>query len=370
MANRPSRLVIPVQSRSYDNLFHGRYPGGNAPQILSAAAVGSAAAAGTLKVGAGLFAATIASLLAGASLTTGGGAAPGAPSSVMMILQGQTATNSGTLTGSNDFIPQNANSLTITWVQGAPGNNSISQNKIYRSVNGGGYTLYATITAATSYTDTAATACVGYPVGSGPDFYSGNGYCYQVTAVDTANNESPRSASMVAPYVLNGAGILTGGDFNGPDCTTTYNNATGPMMAGRTANVKMHINTAFGIWLPWAGNGATEWNLNIRAFNYFNIWVAAGQAASALQFAPVRVGDQPIRNSGGGQLTIPSSTYAALVSGTYVLIKIPLNVMMLDYTNSPVSGSQQHAFYKTNVQTTKGSGGEDFYVGDMFFSEA
>lgn len=74
MANRPSQLWIPVKSRSYDNLYHGRFPTGNAPQILTGAAVAQAVAGANLRSGAGLAggaaaAAAASGLLAGTSGT-------------------------------------------------------------------------------------------------------------------------------------------------------------------------------------------------------------------------------------------------------------------------------------------------------------
>lgn len=301
-----------------------------------------------------------------AGVASGG---PSAPSGLYMDLQGQTAQNlgSGPQPGSNDFIPHDQSFTHMIWTQGTPGGSAIVSNRIRRRVNQGSRSSYAVIPVATSYGDVAAPVSVGYPAGIGPNFYPGNGYGYTVTAIDALGNESAESAPMTAPYFLGGLQVLNGGDFSGSGMVVVYNNTTGPMMPGRTTNVKMTTNGAFGDAVVYAGNGATQWNLNLANYNFINMWVAAGQAGSSLQFAPLRVGDVPIHNSTQGQLVIPSSTYATLISGTYVLVKIPLNVFLMDWTSgSPV---QQTSWYKTNFQDTSSTIGNVYYVGDWYWSE-
>ena len=68
--------------------------------------------------------------------------------------------------------------VNLTWVQSSSPN--VAQNKIYRStVNGGPYTLVATIAAATSFNNTGLT--------------SGTTYYYVATAVNSGGLESAAS---------------------------------------------------------------------------------------------------------------------------------------------------------------------------------
>lgn len=302
----------------------------------------------------------------------------GAPTNLIMDLQGQTTQNgSGGVTVNNDFIPGSPNFTHMTWTQGSTGTFPITQNRIRRrtvpvTAAGRGAegvrTVYATVAAATAYSDVSAPNSTGYPAGGGPNYYVGQGYGYTVACVDSQGNEGPESATMVAPYFLGGLQVLNGGDFSGAGMTVVYNNATGPMRPGRTTNVKMTATSAFGDAVVYAGNGSVQWNLNIANYNFINMWVAAGQAGSSLQFAPLRVGDKPINAQGGGQLQIQSSPYATLQNGVYVNIKIPLSTFMTDWTSG--SGVQLTSWYKTNFQDASSSTGNVYYIGDWYFSEA
>ena len=54
-----------------------------------------------------------------------------------------------------------------------------------------------------AYVDTSNSPAVGYPQGSGPDYYPGSGYQYEVSAVDSTGLEGALSAPMIAVYFGN-----------------------------------------------------------------------------------------------------------------------------------------------------------------------
>lgn len=294
---------------------------------------------------------------------------PQAPTNAYMDLQGQDAQNKGTgpQPVSNDYIPQFQSHTHIVWTQGVAGTFPIALNRIRRRVNQGTRQFLTDIPVGTAFLDTNAPNSVGFPAGAGPNFYPGTGYGYTVSCIDSQGNEGPESLPVVAPYFLGGLQVLNGGDFSGAGMAVTYNNVTGPMRPGRTTNIKMVTTSAFGDAVVYAGNGATQWNLNIANYNFINMWVAAGQAGSALQFAPLRVGDKPINDSTQNQLLISSSNYATLISGVYVNIKIPLSAFMTDFTSG--SGVQQTSWYKTNFQDASSTIGNTYYIGDWYWSE-
>src|SRR5579862_5342289 len=99
---------------------------------------------------------------------SGGSTPPGAPSNLYLVAAGQTAFGTTDSCSGVCPAPTNANTLTITWTQCTAGAHTVSQNRIYRSVNGAGFgsTPYQTISAATSYVDSVATAATGVNFGS------------------------------------------------------------------------------------------------------------------------------------------------------------------------------------------------------------
>lgn len=274
---------------------------------------------------------------------------------LLMDLQGQTSSNSTPSAPTPPF----PNQQKIRWdaVSGATGYN------IYRSVNGGAFgSVYAT-SATNSYTDLAATLCVNGTAGAGPDFYVPNIYLYKVSAT-AGVIEGPQSATQSCIYYANGVQEHTGGDFNN-GATTDYANTGGSPQGGHTLCMLMTTTAAFGEWIPWAGNLSTQWNLPLGAYNYFQLDVKANQSSS-LQFVPIRVGDVAIQAQGGGQIILPSTSYATLVNGSWVTIKIPLSDLMTDWTSG--SGVQQETWYKCGIQSTSGSTGQSFYVDNVTFT--
>lgn len=273
---------------------------------------------------------------------------------LLLDLQGQTSSNST----SSPPTPPFPNQQKIRWtaVAFATGYN------IARSVNGSSFIFYDS-TASTSYIDLAATLCVNGTAGAGPDFYVPNTYQYKVSATALGFTEGPQSATQSCIYYANGVQEHTGGDFNN-GCTSVYNSTSGSPQGGHTQCLQNTTTSAFGEWLPWAGNLATQWNLALGAYNFFQLDVNMGQSGG-LQFIPIRVGDVAIQAQAGGQLILQSTTYATLIAGTWVTIKIPLSDLMTDWTSG--SGVQQHTFYKVGIQSTSGSTGQVFFVDNAMF---
>lgn len=276
---------------------------------------------------------------------------------LLLVLQGQTSSNS---TGSPP-TPPFPNQQGIKWDTAA----TATGYNIYRATTAAGpfNTVYAT-SGTTSYTDINAILCVNGTAGAGPDYYVANNYFYKVSGTNAAG-EGTLSATQSCIYYANGVQDHTGGDFN-TGATTDYVNATGTPQGGHTLCLKMTTTGGFGDWLPWAGNNATQWNLPVGTYSYFQLDVKAMQSGSSLQFAPLRVGDVAINAQGGGQLVVQSTDYAALVNGSWVTIKIPLSVLLKDYTSG--SGVQQHAWYKCNVQDTNGAAGQVYFIDNVMFT--
>lgn len=275
---------------------------------------------------------------------------------LLMDLQGQSSSNSTP----SPPTPPLPNQQRLRWdvVAGATGYN------IWRSVNGGAFTLYDT-SPTNSYTDLAATLCVNGTAGAGPDFYPANVYRYKIAATAPGFTTGLLSATQSCIYYANGVQEHTGGDFNA-NMTSDYASNTGAPQGGHTLCLKNTTSGVFGDWIPWAGNLATQWNLTIGAYNFLRLDVKAMQTGSGLQFAPIRVGDVAIQAQGGGQLLIQSTAYAPLVNGVWVTLIIPLSDLMTDWTSG--SGVQLHAFYKTNVQDTIGTVGNIYYFDNVMFT--
>jgi hypothetical protein len=72
--------------------------------------------------------------------------------------------------------------VSLSWTQSTSPN--ITQNKVYRQFESNGYTLLATLSATTSYTDSSTS--------------KGTNYCYEVTAVNASGQESSASSPACA----------------------------------------------------------------------------------------------------------------------------------------------------------------------------
>jgi hypothetical protein len=322
---------------------------------------------------------------------------PTAPTFAQQLLQGQTAWAQSTWqSGTSDFQPQSPNYILAGFKQGAAGSNPIASTNVYRSQNGAAFSLYDNITAASSatlygnyvsaagtvtgvtlndstpaggwpiqnavdhcYADNAAGSATGYPQGSGPNFYQGNGYAYQFSHVDSLGNEGPRSASSIIVYFQNGLLITCGGTFNGTLNFQATDGGVCPSGAAQTAKfVSVGGNNLIN---PFASYSAVRWNLNLRGYNYMNFAIKPGQAGSSLQMLALRVGDHNINSSAGNGNVVQLSNYGTLTNGAYTNFKVPLADIETDF-----QFGQQTSWYKMDLQSNGGDG--TFWIDNWNFS--
>ena len=306
---------------------------------------------------------TVVSSLGAASGTTG------APTLVQMLLQGQTSQNQASYPGgSNGYQPQSPNYTMIGWLSV----NGATSYNIYRATIPVGsqntspsYSAYASISASAAasaysgyvsgsggapyqnavncaYGDTVATNCVN-GVQGGPEYWAATGYSYKVTAV-VGGTESAQSAPHVGVYVSNGVKVLYITSFNYDPVANSTAGGTNPN-TGNSQTVLWNSGSS-PYWNPYVGNGGTTWNLNVRAFNYFQFWIKADQNDSgSLATASEQEGDNLINTPTNGTNGTPFASYSTpsgnLQSGVWTLVKIPLSVLMTDVTRG-----RQNTHYK------------------------
>lgn len=299
----------------------------------------------------------------GANNLTGGSVA--GPTGLVMTLQGQTSANNTP----SPPTPTSPNSQTLSWnaVTGA------TAYKIYRSVNGGAFVLYASPAGTvTTFTDGAATNCVNGTAGATQPQYAANTYLYKVTAV-VSGVESSQSATQSAIFYQNGVRTCNGGDLDFGGMTSNYNDTTGAPQGG-TADILNTVTGAFAGWLPYSGNDATQWNMWLGPYNYLYIDLKPSVANQIWNIYFARVGDILIYNSGGGTnvITINASTpYGpAPQLGVWATYKIPLATILKDYGSPAFSGGpvQQNAFYKFAVQDQTGLTNNRWWVDNVIFA--
>lgn len=319
----------------------------------------------------------------------GGGVAPNAPASLQSILEAQTQQAQGVANGL-DFQPQSIDSRTLGWL--APtvgvGQAALASYNLYRSDNP--TTVYANVTESTAtsnygtyvtnsantvpgsggqtgpwplqalvnraITDSACTNAVGYPQGSGPDFYQGNALQYQVTAKDVNGLESAKSATMVKWFMSNGVLITCGGTFNGTMTTGDTGGGTNPF-TGNSQAVKWVTAGTFDLINPFFDFGDTRWSGNIAPFTNLNLYIKGAQATGlqihALRRIPTGSGDQDIFASAGNPLTVAVGT----TSTSWQLFQISLASIQTDY-----QFGQQTTGYKWDLQITSGGAGQSFWL--------
>jgi hypothetical protein len=291
-----------------------------------------------------------------------------APTQVQLLLQGQTAQNLGTQTG-NPFVPQSPNYTMIGYL----GVSGATSYKIYRATipvgsqaTGLTYTAYATQTAAAAaaaysgyvsgsgsaphsvavncaYGDTAATGCVATAQGAGNDYWPGTGYSYKVSAI-VGGVEGPQSAAHFGAYASNGVRVLYLNSFNNDPNTAATNGGTTP--GGNTMTLDWS-ETSQGYFNPYAGNGATEWALNIRQWNYMEVWAKCTAANCNVNIQGENVNDVTLNGSGANAVF---NNYATWVPGSYVHFKIPLADFWTDSTRG-----RQNSWYKVILTKTNGT---------------
>ena len=321
------------------------------------------------------------------TISSGGGSAP---TLVQWLLQGQTSQNLATDAGGNNrFQPQSPN-YTLIGFLGVAGATAYN---IYRAVIpvgsqatgtlNYGASPYASISAAAAasaysayvsgsgsapyqtavncaYGDTAAANCVNGTQGATPgDLWAAVGYSYKVTAI-VGGVESAQSAASYAVFIANGLAIMHLNSFNNEPVINSAAGGTNPA-TGNTLTTQW-TSGASPYFNPYCGNGATEWNLNIRAFNYVQFYIKAAQNDGG-SLATALENENDILINGGAQTNFSGYSTPAgnLASGVWTLVKIPLSVLATDSTRG-----RQNAFYKFGSMTVNGLSGT-WYIDDWKF---
>lgn len=372
----PSRLTISIPTASADNLYHGRYPAGNAPfGNIAGAATDALTAAANLRTGVGLQGAASDAITAAGHLNPG----PGQVTGLQIMFQGMNAAGQGT--SASAPVPTNPNTQGIGWTQAVAGTYPITQNNIYRSTNGGAFTLLATISAATSYTDTAATNCVGSastPHNSVGQAWAANGYLYKVSAVDGQGVEGPLSTTQIFVYYKGAQQKWgMGGDVNN-GVTSTYNDTTGASPYG-TEDL-LNTTTSFGDWLPYAGNNATQWNIwcgtgsPAQVFAYLNISIKPSVANQTFNAWVEYRNDSNIDPQGSQPGITGIGNVSALYgpqaqAGVWATYKLPLSLLMVTATvDYPPGGVVGGMFYKLGLADQTGLSANHYWVDNVYLS--
>jgi hypothetical protein len=342
----------------------------------SAGSLAIATAVAQLIAGSQLAPTTGAIALAGQAPSLAGSGLPAAPADLWMALQGQTTAGAT----ASAPAPINANSQTIAWlaVSGATSYN------VYRSVNGGAESLYASGISTTSYTDSAATGCVNGTAGPVAGVYYGaNSYRYRVSAVN-GSGEGPKTSTGQKYYVYNfgkggtntanvqkngvaspAGGFKWWGDFGGP--TTTNYADTGANETGEA-----WLNTPSGgsdYILPVCGGIYTQWNMWIgsigNGFLYLDIYLT--NATTVLTMHGEIVGDLVISITGtqnaDSNLNLPSYIVnGPATSGAWFTYKVPIAAFMTPQSGwGAGAGSSssinilQHQVYKFLIKLAGGA---------------
>lgn len=121
--------------------------------------------------------------------------------------------------------------VALSWTQGAANGASVTQNGIYRSTSSGTETLLATVSAGTSYTDTAVT--------------NGTQYFYKVTAINSVGESAQSGEATATPGTVTIA-------------SDTFTAADGTAMASRTTETGSKTWSAGGTVQITGGKVATN----------------------------------------------------------------------------------------------------------------
>lgn len=275
-------------------------------------------------------------------------------------------------------VPTNANTQAIGWTQAAAGAFPITQNRIYRSTNGGTFTVLATITAATSYTDSAATGCVGAtatPHNAQGQAWAANGYLYKVSAIDSHGQEGPLSGTQIFVYYKSGQ-FATGGDVNNA-VTSSYADTTGASPFG-SPDLLNTVTGSFGDWLPYAGKNATKWNIwcgygsPAQVFAYLNMSLkpsAANQTWNAwIEYRTDTNTDPTGSTPGVTGIGNSAALYGPQAQvGVWNTYKLPLSLLMKTAT-SDYGGIVGGMFYKLGFADQTGLAANHYWVDNVYLS--
>ena len=248
-----------------------------------------------------------------ATPTTGG---PSKVSALQLVNQGGTA-NTAT------------NIQQISWAAATAGANPISYYKIYR--NGASYATTTSLT----YTDNNATNS-NDPTWSKP----ATTYSYDVTAVDAAGVEGPKSGQMTAWTYHNGKSNWSNNDLSYGSLQENYSSTAGTPQGG-TYDISINfVNGGFqpAVQVPQA----PQWDLELGAFNYFTIDVNPGSVVKSTTLPYGTVSRLPPGDVYGWHPQVNIYDYGpAPVANTWATYKVPLLAVAMgscDFTGS-ISGT-------------------------------
>jgi len=224
------------------------------------------------------------------SLSGSGGAAPAAPTHVVLTNQG-------------------ANSETLSWTAAVAGAAPIAHYNIYR--NG---IAHATTTA-TTYTDTSASNATVASFGGPATIYA-----YSISAVDTSGNEGPL-ASDVTFWVYHNGTYFWAGDYS--DVKLNYKDTAGAPESG--AYDIAVTSFAGGYAQPYSGGSASpEWAAEIGAFKYMILDLKPGVANQKWRLNIIsRLPQGDVYNN--APVELPGNYGPAPVVGQWATYKVPLN---------------------------------------------
>ena len=286
------------------------------------------------------------------------GSPPTAPTNLQVVLVGQDGASSTP----SPPTPTNPNRINIAWTAATPGGLPISFYNIYRSVNGGGFTLYATASG-TTYSDLAATLSTNGTAGAGPIYYVANTYLYKVSAVDIGLNEGPLSGTQLFTIYKDSV-FNWGGDFDYGGMTSDYHDVTGSPQGG-TGDILNTVSGAFAGWLPWAGNLCTQWNMWAGAYNYISLDLKPSAPGQTWNIYAVRVGDVSISRPATYSNDVGHYGPAPAV-GVWATYKVPLVVFLEDNTSGATV--LQQAMYKFASTDQTGSASNHWWVDNVILS--
>lgn len=316
----------------------------------------------------------------GAGSATSGAGAPGQVTKLQVLFIGMSAAGQGSSGGAP--VPTNGNTQSIGWTQATAGAFPITQNRIYRGLNGVAPTLYQTIAAATSYVDTAATNCIGSvptPHNAANQTWPANGYKYQVSAVDSQGTEGPKSTTQIFYLYNGGPEGAQGHGFQSNvnlGLSANYSDNTGAPPAGGLSILNT-VTSSFADWLQNIGNNAPFWNL----------WCGTGSTAQVYAFLNISikpsVANQTFnmwieyRTDGntdpvGGQAGITGVGNSAALYGpqmqanVWATYKLPLSLLML---GAPAeAGIVEGMFYKLGMADQTGLSANHYWISNVYLT--
>jgi hypothetical protein len=330
-------------------------------QAPSAALSSTVPAAYTLAASPGIFS------LAGkaATLSAGNGAfvLPSAPATVSLLLQGQTSANNTP----SPPAPSSPNYQQIGWTAAVAGTNPVASYNVYRSTNGAAYVQYATGITGLTFADTAATLCVNGTQGSGPVYYQANSYLYQVTAVDSAGNEGPRSSTQ--QFYIYKNGYHWGGDYDNGASQNYADTSLNPQ-AGSSVDCAVTTTVAYGETLWYAGNLVTTWNMWVGWATHLYLDIQPTKSGQDWKLYALRVGDVGIYGpTPGSQPSIQLSSYGTFTAGKWTRLSIPLADFLTDYGPSGAGPPVvQNAFYKFAIQDSTSNTSNEWGLDNVLLS--